>query len=111
MDENFLVGMTSNEDKRTSLKEIFSYVFQLENIEQKTILSNDNISAIIKMTAVNEHLERYFDFRIELYDKLIEQKRLNVISLYGQGRRDILNIVKSMQTQINADMQEKKGLF
>ena len=111
MDESFLVGMTSNEDKRTSLKEIFSYVFEPKNIEQKTILSNDNISAIIKMTAVNEHLERYFDFRIELYDKLIEEKRLNVISLYGQGRRDILNIVKSMQTQINADMQEKKGFL
>lgn len=111
MDNSLLLGMTNNEDKRTSLKEIFGFVFQRKDIEQKTILSNDNITAIIKMKAVNQHLKDYFGFEIGLYNTLIDEKRLNIISLYGQGRKDIQSIVKSMQAQINADMQEKKGLF
>lgn len=109
MDDKLIMGLTPTEDKRVNIKDIFDFVFQRDGIEQKTILCNDNISAIIKMNATNDHLERYFKFRIELYDTLIEQKRLNVISLYGQGRKDIQQIIKNMQTQVNED--EKKGLI
>lgn len=110
MDESLLMGLTPVEDKKVTIKDIFDFVFRREDIEQKTNLSNDNISAIIKMNAVNDHLERYFKFRIELYDKLIEEKRINIISLFGQGRRDIQQIVKNMQTQINQDDEKRRIL-
>lgn len=107
MDNNFLMGMTETEDKRTSIKDIFDFLTQQANIEQKTILCNDNIESIIKMKAVNSHLKRYFGFTIELYDLLIDEKRSNIISLYGQGRKDLLKVVESMQTQINTDDKMK----
>lgn len=110
MDESLLMGLTPVEDKKVTIKDIFDFVFRREDIEQKTNLSNDNISAIIKMNAVNDHLQRYFNFRIELYDKLIEEKRINIISLFGQGRRDIQQIVKNMQTQINQDDEKRRIL-
>ena len=103
MDTNFLMGMSETEDKRTSIKDIFDFFMRSENIEQKTMLCNDNIESIIKMKAVNSHLRRYFDFEIELYDLLIAEKRTNIISLYGQGRKDLLKVVENMQTQINTD--------
>jgi len=107
MDTNFLMGMSENEDKRTSIKDIFQFFMQPDNIEQKSMLCTDNIEAIIKMKAVNSHLRRYFDFEIELYDLLIAEKRTNIISLYGQGRKDLLKVVENMQTQINADDKTK----
>lgn len=107
MDTNFLMGMSETDDKRTSIKDIFQFFMQPENIEQKTMLCNDNIESIIKMKAVNSHLRRYFDFEIELYDLLIAEKRTNIISLYGQGRKDLLNVVKNMQNQINTDEKSK----
>lgn len=107
MDTNFLMGMSETEDKRTSIKDIFQFFMQPDNIEQKTMLCTDNIEAIIKMKAVNSHLRRYFDFEIELYDLLIAEKRTNIISLYGQGRKDLLKVVENMQTQINADDKTK----
>lgn len=110
MDESLLMGLTPVEDKKVTIKDIFDFVFRREDIEQKTNLSNENISAIIKMNAVNDHLQRYFNFKIELYDKLIEEKRINIISLYGQGRRDIQQIVKNMQTQINQDDEKRRIL-
>jgi hypothetical protein len=111
MDENLIMGLTSVEDKRVSIKDIFDFVLRRQDIEQKTNLSNDNISAIIKMRAVNDHLKRYFGFTIELYDTLIDEKRINVISLYGQGRRDILQIIKNMQTQVNENDEKDKRII
>ena len=107
MDTNFLMGMSETDDKRTSIKDIFQFFMQPDNIEQKTMLCNDNIESIIKMKAVNSHLRRYFDFEIELYDLLIAEKRTNIISLYGQGRKDLLTVVKNMQNQINTDEKTK----
>lgn len=107
MDNTLLMGMTETEDKRTSIKDIFDFVTRKDNIEQKTMLSNDNIEAIIKMRAVNSHLKRYFGFTIELYDLLIEEKRFNIISLYGQGRKDLIKIVEAMQTQNNFEEKPK----
>lgn len=103
MDNSMLMGMTDTEDKRTSIKDIFQFLTQSDNIEQKTLLCNDNIEAIIKMKAVNSHLKAYFGFTIELYDILIDEKRSNIISLYGQGRKDLLKVVENMQTQVNTD--------
>lgn len=103
MDNSMLMGMTDTEDKRTSIKDIFQFLTQPDNIEQKTLLCNDNIEAIIKMKAVNSHLKAYFGFTIELYDILIDEKRSNIISLYGQGRKDLLKVVENMQTQVNTD--------
>ena len=62
MDNQFLMGMTDTEDKRTSIKDIFQFFTQSDNIEQKTLLCSDNIEAIIKMKAANSHLKRYFGF-------------------------------------------------
>lgn len=107
MDNQYLMGMTETEDKRTSIKDIFQFLTQSDNIEQKTLLCNDNIEAIIKMKAVNSHLKRYFGFTIELFDILIDEKRSNIISLYGQGRKDLLKVVENMQTQVNADERMK----
>lgn len=107
MDNSMLMGMTETEDKRTSIKDIFQFFTQPDNIEQKTLLCNDNIEAIIKMKAVNSHLKSYFGFTIELYDILIDEKRSNIISLYGQGRKDLLKVVENMQTQVNADDRMK----
>ena len=107
MDNQYLMGMTETEDKRTSIKDIFQFLTQSDNIEQKTLLCNDNIEAIIKMKAVNSHLKRYFGFTIELFDILIDEKRSNIISLYGQGRKDLLKVVENMQTQVNTDERMK----
>lgn len=106
-----LLGTASEtDDKKETMKEIFDYFLRPADIEQKTVLSNENIEAIIKMRAVNAHLKSYFDFTIELYDLLIEEKRKNIISWNGRGRNDMLSIVKNMQTQINTETDKPRIL-
>lgn len=111
MDVEDLFGtVQTKEDKRVSVKDLLHYIFRKEEIEQKTILSNENINAIIKMNATNNYLEDRYLFRIEIFDKLIEDKRINVISYQGRGRKDIIDAVKAMQDN-NIQLEDKKGLL
>lgn len=102
--------MEALEDKRTSIKDILTIMFQKKGIEQHTILSNENINAIIKMRTANKYLKGRYGFEIDLYNTLIDEKRLNVISLNGRGRDDIIETVKAMQDN-HIQFEEKRGLI
>ena len=105
--EDMFGVMEAKEDKRVNVKDILDFVFKTLHIEQKTILSNDNINAIIKMQAVNRYLKNYYGFELDLYKGLISDKRVNVISLNGRGRNDIIDAVKAMQDN-NVVLDDKK---
>lgn len=110
-DSDMLLGLGGTvEDKRVSIKDILSFIFRHEDIEQKTVLSADNINALIKMEATNAYLREYYRFDIRLYDIIIKEKRLNIIAHKGRGRADILEAVRAMQNPIVQE-QEKKGFL
>lgn len=96
------------EDKRVSLMDVLNYTFRKDDIEQKTILSNTNIQALIKMKSVNKYLKSQFNFEIDLYKTLIDEKRLNIISYKGRGRDDIIRCIKSMNNSVTMIDDEKK---
>jgi hypothetical protein len=109
--ENMLIGdLSETDDKRVSIKDILNFVFESPNIEQKTILSAENIDALIKMKATNVYLKKYYNLEIELYKTIIDEKRVNIISHKGRGRDDILKSVQAMQNPIIQN-EEKRGIF
>jgi len=109
-DNDMLLGLgAGTEDKRVSIKDILKFIFRAEDLEQKTILSGGNIDALIKMRATNDYLLNYYNFDIHLYDIIISEKRTNIISLGGTGRKDILEAVRAMQNQIIPE--EKKSFL
>lgn len=102
--------MDVKEDKRVNVKDILNFIFKEGDLEQLTVLSNDNINAIIKMQAANIYLKQYYGFKIDLFDALIDAKRINVISYKGRGRKDIIEAIKAMQDN-NIISEEKRGIF
>ena len=111
-DANMLLGQNYEvEDKRVSIKDILNHIFERQNIEQKTILASINIDGIIKMTMVNSYLKKTYGWEIDLYKVCIDEKRLNIISLNGRGRNDILDACRAMQNPIMQEENNKKGLI
>ena len=105
---DMLLGTTEKtEDKRVNVKDILQLIFDKKGIEQQTILSNDNINAIIKMQALNNYLKSYYNFELEIFNGLIHDKRLNIISYNGRGRKDIIDAIQAMQDQ-HIEIPEKK---
>lgn len=95
------------EDKRINVKDILQLIFDKKGIEQQTILSNENINAIIKMNALNKYLNTHHNFELEIFTGLINDKRLNIISYNGRGRKDIIEAIQAMQDQ-HIEIPEKK---
>ena len=109
--DDLLIGTTeAREDKRVSIKDILTSLFSKTWIEQQTILSNDNINAIIKINALNTYTKTYYNLEFEILKNLISDKRLNIISLNGTGRKDIIEIIRAMQDQ-TMEIPEKKGFL
>ena len=102
--------MDVKEDKRVNVKDILNFIYKEGDLEQLTVLSNDNINAIIKMQAANIYLKQYYGFKIGLFDVLIDAKRINVISYKGRGRKDIIEAIKAMQDN-NIISEERRGIF
>ena len=100
------------EDKAINIKDVLDKVFELFAIEQKSILSETHVNAILKMRATNNYLTKYHDFHIDLYNGLIDDKLKYIISKDARGRNDIIAILEAMREQsILPDQQEKKGWF
>ena len=110
MDDLLIGKLEEKEDKRVNIKDILQLIFEKKHIEQQTILSNDNINAIIKMNALNNYMQTTYNFRFELFTSLIDDKRLNIISFNGRGRRDIIETVQAMQDQ-HIEIPEKRTLL
>ena len=110
MDDLLIGKLEEQEDKRVNIKDILQLIFEKNHIEQQTILSNDNINAIIKLNALNNYMSNTYNFRFELFTSLIDDKRLNIISFNGRGRKDIIETVQAMQDQ-HIEIPEKRTLL
>lgn len=109
LEESLEAVLTPREDKRVSIKDILNNLFSLTNIKQKSILSDTNISALMKMRAANEYLNDTYGFEITQFDRLIEDKLVFVISKDGRGRQDFVKVIESMRDTIY--IEEKEGWF
>lgn len=103
--------LTQKEDKRVSIKDILNTLFQKDGMKQKSILSNTNISAILKMEAANQYLEEMYNFRITQFDILIIEKLQYIISEGGRGRTDFLKVIENMRDTITIDGEKQGGFF
>ena len=110
MDDLLIGRLEEQEDKRVNIKDILQLIFEKNHIEQQTILSNDNINAIIKLQALNNYMQTTYNFKFELFTSLIDDKRLNIISFNGRGRKDIIETVQAMQDQ-HIEIPEKRTLL
>jgi hypothetical protein len=99
------------EDKSINIRDILDKVFERMGLEQKSILSELHVNSILKMRATNTYLQKYHDFRIELYDGLISDKLEYIISKDARGRDDIIKILEAMREQPIIAEPEKKGWF
>ena len=110
MDDLLIGNLEAKEDKRVSIKDVLEIIFDKKGIEQQTVLSNTNINAIIRMQALNKYVETAYNFKFEIFTKLIDDKRLNIISLNGRGRKDIIESIQAMQEN-RIEIPEKRGLL
>lgn len=109
MNDLLLGNMTGKEDKRVNIKDILSFIFEKKGIEQQTIISDTNRLAIVKMRTTNKYLKSVYGFEIDLFQCLIDEVRINNISVKGRGRDDIIKAIEAMQD--NQIIEEKKGLI
>ncbi len=104
-------AMTLKDDKRVSIKDVVNLLFNPNGMNQKSVLSNSNISAILKMLSANQYLEETYDFRITQFDVLIQAKLEYIISESGRGRNDFLKVIENMRDTIQIDDTAKGGGF
>lgn len=110
IDEQLEVLTTKKEDKRVSIKDVVNLLFSPKGMEQKSILSNTNISAILKMVAANTYLQETYNFRITQFDVLTQAKLEYIISEGGRGRTDFLAVIENMRDTIQVE-EPTKGWF
>lgn len=110
VEESLFNRLSAREEKKVNIQDILNFIFRREELDQKTVLTNDNVNAIMRMNGVNAYCEMYYGFRLELFDRLIDDKRVNIISYKGRGRKDIIEAIKAMQDTVIPD-EPKKGLF
>lgn len=99
------------EDKSINIRDILNKLFEREEIEQKSILSEIHVNAILKMRATNSYLKKYHDFEIDLYTGLINDKLRYIISKDARGRDDIIRVLEAMRETAILPETEKKGWF
>lgn len=99
------------EDKTINIRDILNKLFEVDEIEQKSILSELHVNTILKMNATNQYLSKYHNFRIDLYDSLINDKLKYIISKDARGRDDIIKVLEAMREQFITPEPEKKGWF
>jgi hypothetical protein len=98
------------EDKNINIRDILNKLFDLQEIEQKSILSECHVNAILKMRATNTYLAKNYGFTITLYDGLIDDKLQYIISKDARGRNDIIKVLEAMR-DMPLPLEEKKGWF
>lgn len=109
--DNQMEVMTQKDDKRVSIKDVVTLLFKPSGMNQKSILSNTNINAILKMLSANQYLEETYDFRVTQFDILIEAKLEYIISESGRGRNDFLKVIENMRDSIHVEDEKKGGFF
>jgi CRISPR/Cas system-associated exonuclease Cas4 (RecB family) len=78
------------------------FILSDKNIDQKTQLSSENIEGMIKLLTVNDYLKKHFGFRLIPYDTAIQIKIVKSISLDRQGKKELIELFKEMNLQIDA---------
>lgn len=111
IDEHMEMSISPKDDKRVSIKDIIEHLFKPTGMEQKSVLSNTNISAILKMVSANTYLEETYNFRITQFDVLTQAKLEYIISEGGRGRTDFLKVIENMRDTIYVDEEKKGGFF
>lgn len=81
-------------------------VLTTENKKRKSKLTGDNIKGIMQLSALNNFLEKNLgkEFRIDIYDKLIEDKLDYVVSYEGKGINDIIRGLSIIQPNVVGQM-------
>jgi predicted ribonuclease YlaK len=85
-------------------------ITELDNVlsqkhpKQKSVLISENIIGMNRADAMQKHLEEYYGFRIVSLDELCESKRSLVKSREGVGINNLINIVKTLQAQFQAQI-------
>ena len=105
IEESLEATLAPKEDKRVSIKDILNTLFNTQAISQKSILSNTNITALLKMNAANRFLEDTYHIRITQFDTLIQDKLQYVISLEGRGREDFIKVIEATKDTIHIEQE------
>lgn len=112
IEETLEATLQPKEDKAINIKDVLDKVFEIQGIEQKSVLSETHVNAILKMHATNNYLLLNHGFEVDLYNTLINDKLKYIISKDARGRNDIIAILEAMREQsIIPEQQEKRGWF
>ena len=94
--------------KSDEIIRLVSDFFSKKNIDQKSRLTERNIHGIIVGRALNRYLENKYSkyakskglppsvFRNRVLDEVIQQKLVLTVSRQGGGRKDLVDILKSI---------------
>jgi len=98
-----LKEQNKKEGETSDLKELISAIEDIytdKNLEKKTRLSHRNEKGIIQLLALNKFYKSKYKFRNRIFDEIIIQKCRYCISLNGEGRKEMLEIFKSLSGAI-----------
>jgi hypothetical protein len=92
-----------------SLFKMLNIILSEKQLEQKSRLTERNIHGIIKALAWNKYLADTYGFVIEPLNKLVEDKLVYIISLDGEGRKEIIEIVRAIRAELEGHNIETVG--
>lgn len=102
------ISIATEQIKRVDVKDILEYLFRKADRNQKSILTYENLDALMRMRSANAYLRKYFGFRIEAWDLLIEDKLEYIISVNARGREDIIRTIQAMRESVVQEEPEKR---
>ena len=94
----------AQQEKASELITELDKVLSEKHQKQKTVLTSVNIIGMNRAEAMQKHLQEYYGFRIASLDMLADSKRELVKSREGVGISNLINIVKTLQAQFQAQI-------
>lgn len=89
-----------NTNAVADLAEALEVVLSEKHFSQKSVLSTENIQGLIGLDMVQAHMLRSFGYSFPSLKVLKESKLELSVSKDGRGRDDIIEIFRSIQTNI-----------
>ena len=93
---NFETGNNPMKDIVSAIETILSE----EHFDQKTIISTENELGLIGIDVLQAHMQKSFKYAFPSLQALKESKQEHAVSVGGKRSEQIVEIFKSLQTQI-----------
>ena len=94
----------SEPEKASEIVNAVDQIFTDKTKEQKSNLISRNIRGITRAQSLQAYLTKYYGFRIDVLDALIDSKLLVVKSREGWGTEKLTHLMSTLQSKVETNI-------